>query len=119
MFSLNLLNLTSECRPRRQVRVPRDLLRFQGLPMRVRYRPAADAARAAGGASAAAPAEVSEVLELLSFDAAAGVASWKVADVRANRGALKKGQPLNKKTRERRIATPLAELLQVNLHIDV
>ena len=92
----------------REVRLPRDLRRFQGLPMLVRYSPPE------GGA------EVSEVLDLVSYDEAAGVATWRVADVRANRAAsAKKGQPLPKKVRERRLALPLDAMRRVNLHIDV
>ena len=90
------------------MRLPRDLGRFPGIPMVVRYRNAAD-----GGA------EATEALDMLSYDAAAGVTTWKVADVRMNRGGLKKGQPMSKKTRERRLTLPVADLLKINLLIDV
>jgi hypothetical protein len=92
------------------VRLPRDLGRFQGLPMLVRYR---DASKPVGAA------DVSEALELLSYDAEAGVTSWKVADVRLNRAGLKKGQPMSKKTKERRVTLKLADVRKVNLHIDI
>ena len=91
-----------------EVRLPRDLGRFQGIPMVVRYRNAAE-----GGA------EATEALDMLSYDAAAAVTTWKVADVRMNRGGLKKGQPMSKKTRERRLTLPVADLLKINLLIDV
>lgn len=100
--------------------MPRDLARFKGLPMRVHYRaPAAAATAAAAAAPAAAATEADEVLDLLTYDAAAGVTTWKVADVRANRAGMKKGQVMSKKTRERRLSLPVADLLKVHLHIDV
>ena len=60
-----------------------------------------------------------ELLSLLAYDEAKGVTSWKVADVRANREKLKKGQPLPKKVRERRLELPNSALLRLNLHMDV
>jgi hypothetical protein len=92
----------------REVRVPRDLERFAALPMLVKYR------------AAPAPAEpITEALYLLQHDAAAGVTHWKLADVRRNRGGLKKGQPMSKKAREQRVEIALPDLLKVNLHIDL
>jgi len=94
-----------------EVRVPRDLARFQGLPMRVRY----TAAPADGGALS----EAVEVLELLSWDEGAGETVWKVADVRQNRAHLKKGQPLSKKVKERRLNLRTDALKQIHLVVDV
>ena len=107
----------------RQVRVPIDLLRFQGLPMRVLYDAAeavetpeprgAKGERESGGESAV------EVLDLVEYDEQAGRTLWRVANVRANRAHLKKGQPLSKKVKDKRISIPVAALLKVHLHIDV
>ncbi len=93
--------------------MPADLQRFAGLPMRVRYAPEGplEAGQQAG--------EVTEVLDLVSYDAAAGLTVWKLADVRANKTHLKKGQPLGKKARERRLALPCAALKKIHLIVDV
>lgn len=91
----------------REVRLPRDLLRFKGLPMSVRYEPEPGAT------------PTTEALELLEFDSDAGTTLWKLAAVRANMVGLKKGQPMSKKMRERRLALPLKQLLKVHLILDV
>ena len=91
----------------REVRLPRDLPRFKGLPMAVRYAP-----------TPGAPA-LTEALELLEFDEAAGTTLWKLAAVRANMAGLKKGQPMGKKMRERRVALPINALQKVHLILDV
>lgn len=98
----------------REVRIPRDLGRFTGLPMLVRYKQAGG-----GNGDGTAPATAAEVLELETYDVASGTTVWKLANVRANRAGLKKGQPLNKKLRERRINLRFEELLKVNLHMDI
>ncbi len=81
--------------------------------MLVRYQ------QAGTGADGASPPAAAEVLQLVSYDEAGASTVWKLADVRANRAGLKKGQPLNKKARERRLALRLDELRKVNLHMDV
>ena len=91
----------------REVRLPRDLQRFAGLPMAVRYAPAPGAT------------PLTEALELVEYDAEAGTTLWKLAAVRANMAGLKKGQPMSKKMRERRVALPLDALLKVHLILDV
>ena len=91
----------------REVRLPRDLDRFKGLPMSVRYEPEPGAT------------PLTEALELLEYDAQAGTTLWKLAAVRANMVGLKKGQPMSKKMRERRVALPLAQLQKVHLILDV
>ena len=91
----------------REVRLPRDLLRFKGLPMSLRYEPEPGAT------------PTTEALELLEFDSDAGTTLWKLAAVRANMVGLKKGQPMSKKMRERRLALPLKQLLKVHLILDV
>lgn len=105
----------------RQVRIPQDLLRFQGLPMRVMYDTAAAGGEASpkGKEAAAAGAVSDELFDLVAFDEAAGVTTWQVANVRANRAHLKKGQPLSKKVKDRRITLPLSALRTIHLHIDV
>ena len=104
----------------RQVRIPQDLLRFQGLPMRVMYDTAAAGGEASPkGKEAAAGAVSDELFDLVAFDEAAGLTTWQVANVRANRAHLKKGQPLSKKVKDRRITLPLAALRTIHLHIDV
>ena len=60
-----------------------------------------------------------EVFDLVEFDAEARVTTWKLADVRANKVGMKKGQGFNKKQRERREVLPFDRLLRVNLHIDL
>jgi len=92
----------------REVRLPRDLTRFLGLPMAVRYQP-----------TEAGQPPMSEALELVEYDAAAATTLWKLAPVRANLAGLKKGQPMGKKMRERRLALPLAALIKVSLILDV
>lgn len=62
---------------------------------------------------------VTEILSLLAYDEATTTTSWKVADVKANREKLKKGQPLPKKVRERRLELPNSALRQLNLNMDV
>lgn len=89
----------------REVR-PRDLARFVGFPMRVTYRRGAE-----GGE------EATEVLRLLSVGAA-GETEWALADVKANRAHLKKGQPLSKKAKERRVALAAEALRKAHLHVD-
>jgi len=87
---------------------PRDLQRFVGFPMRVVYLDAH-------------AAEQSELLELMSVDEGldgAATSTWRVADVKANRAHLKKGQPLNKKVKERRLVLHAAALVRANLHVD-
>ena len=100
----------------RQVRVPQDLLRFQGLPMRVVYDTVAAGGEAPRGGKEAVG---DELLDLVAFDEAKGLTTWQVANVRANRTHLKKGQPLSKKVKDRRLTLPLAALRTIHLHIDV
>jgi ribosome maturation factor RimP len=114
----------------RQVRVPQDLGRFQDLPMRVSYDPAAavvspepkgkDKAKEAGPLQQQlAGGMVEEIFDLVAIDEAKGTTTWRTADVRANRTHLKKGQPLGKKVKDRRVELPLGSLHKVHLHIDV
>ena len=91
--------------------MPRDLNRFPGLPMLVRHR--------AAGADGGAPSEATDALELVSYDAEAGRTTWRLADVARNRAGLKKGQPMSKKARERRLDIAVADLVRVNLLLDI
>ena len=59
-----------------------------------------------------------KVLTFSEYDAGAGLTRWRLADVRANRGAGGKGRGLNRKQRDAVYELPLGALRRVNLHID-
>lgn len=89
----------------RRVAVPGELRRFGTRPMRVAYR-----AQPSG-------ALVSDVLKLVEVGTEA--ATWRLADVKANRAHLKKGQPLSKKAKEALLSIPFTDIREVSLHVDV
>ena len=89
----------------REVRVPKDLQRFVGRPMRVVY--------------TADGAEAIEFLELLAYDAQLQTTVWKLADCRENKANLKKGQQMSKKQRERRLELRTEQLKLLNLLVVV
>ncbi|KAK9827584.1 hypothetical protein WJX81_000824 [Elliptochloris bilobata] len=93
----------------RPVRLPGELERFQGLPMRVVFTKGAD-----GGASAAVS---DKVLQLLSVDHAIGSSEWALADVRANRAQGR--AKLSSRASKERWTLPFSALQRVNLHLDM
>ncbi|KAG2497798.1 hypothetical protein HYH03_004069 [Edaphochlamys debaryana] len=87
----------------RIVRVPDELERFGGLPLRVEY-------RQPDGQPG------SSVLVLEALDAAAASTAWRLANVRAN--ATVKGRALTKKQLAQKVALPLADIVRVRIHVD-
>lgn len=85
----------------RQLRIPADLIRFQGLPMRVEY--LNDVGQL-----------TSQILQFTDiFDDAT---NWKLADVKAN--APTKGRGLSKRQREQQISIPLPSLERARIYVD-
>lgn len=93
----------------REIRFPKDLGRFEGLPMTVTY--------GSDGDSAAATKQ--EVMELVEWDLEGKSTTWKLADVKENKKGMKKGQGLNKKQRERREVLSFDQLQQVKMYLDL
>ncbi|GIL58567.1 hypothetical protein Vafri_13510 [Volvox africanus] len=87
----------------RLVRVPDELNRFAELPLQVEY-------RTSDGK------DVSSVLLLVGLDEAAGLSSWRLANVRAN--ATVKGRALSKRQLAQLITVPLALISRVRIHVN-
>jgi len=91
----------------RRIRVPEELLRFQNLPMKLKY-------------SAEEKGEEETQVKYLTFTGLpdADTSTWHLADVRANRPDGK-GRKLSKKKLEAEIVIPVANIKKVNLHLDI
>ncbi|GIL81705.1 hypothetical protein Vretimale_1345 [Volvox reticuliferus] len=87
----------------RLVRVPDELTRFAELPLQVEYRTSDDK-------------DVSSVLLFVGLDEAAGLSSWRLANVRAN--ATVKGRALSKRQLAQLITVPLAQISRVRIHVN-
>lgn len=90
----------------RQVRVPRDLERFQHLPMLVTFQ-LQDSEKTD-----------TKVMELVAYHEADATAEWKLADVRQNRSG-KGVSKLSKKQAGQRWTVALPAHLKINLHLEV
>lgn len=115
----------------RLLKLPDELDRFKGIPMRVCYYDHTNEAFTHDDDASQAIAKV-EVLDLIQSDqtdmsvSSKGLSSnavtlWAPADVRANwrKRGKKVGQRLNAKERRERFQIPMHRIKQVNLHIDV
>lgn len=91
----------------RDVRVPQDLVRFQELPMQVKYKEDDESD--------------TTVVRIFNFidiqEEEGGKATWRLADVRANRPG--KGRGLSKREREKVYTIPIASIQHVCLHVDM
>ena len=92
----------------RSLRVPRELERFRDLVMDVTYKEAIE--------NPESTSNVTKTMEVT--DISDTEVEWKLADVPANRPA-KKGQGMNKKSREWRLRMPLDAVVRANLFIDI
>lgn len=90
------------------MRVPRELERFRDLVMDVTYKEAIE--------NPESTSNVTKTMEVT--DISDTEVEWKLADVPANRPA-KKGQGMNKKSREWRLRMPLDAVVRANLFIDI
>lgn len=88
----------------RKLRVPQELARFRDLMMEVSYK---------DPESAEVVTKTMEITDVTDDDV-----EWKLADVESNRSG-KKGQGMNKKSREWRMRMPLADVLSARLFIDI
>lgn len=88
----------------RKLRVPQELARFRDLMMEVSYK---------DPESAEVVTKTMEITDVTDEDV-----EWKLADVESNRSG-KKGQGMNKKSREWRMRMPLADILSARLFIDI
>ncbi len=87
----------------RQVRIPEELARFQGLPMEVTTEQEPDV----------------RVMVFQRFvEGGGGDSEWMYADVKANR-SLNKGRGLNKKAREAVFVLRAVDITGCHLHIDL
>lgn len=92
----------------RNLRLPNELERFSELTMRITYKASAEDSKAVG--------DVTKVVDIDEIDDKQVV--LKLADVEENRPA-KKGQGMNKKSREWRLRLPLDAVVRANLFIDI
>ena len=92
----------------RNLRLPRELERFSELTMRVTYKGTVE--------NPDATSDITKVVDIDEIDDSEVV--FKLADVEENRPA-KKGQGMNKKSREWRLRMPLDAVVRANLFIDI
>eukprot|EP00955_Chlamydomonas_euryale_P112433 366130-Chlamydomonas_euryale.AAC.60 len=107
----------------RELLLPKDLDRFQEMPLRVEY-VAEDGAdvtkqglaglRCVRGMNTCQHAL--QVMELLEYDEAQTSTVWKLADVKANSPG--KGRAMSKKQREMRVTIPAAKIVRARIHVD-
>lgn len=98
----------------RLVRVPRDLKRFSHLPMTVKY---SEPCNTTPDQLSAKPNNREKVFMLRSVNDQ--ILEWNLADVRVNREAAGKGRRLGKKKLQEIHEMELADVLQINLHLDI
>eukprot|EP00798_Chlamydomonas_sp_ICE-L_P000361 gene361-1751_t len=87
----------------RQLRLPQDLVRFNDVPMFVKWKD-----------EEGKPAE--KVMELSSYDADGGVTVWRLADVAFNSPV--KGRKLSKRMREKVFEIKVENLMLVHIYVD-
>ena len=92
------------------MKLPLELTRFQHLPMRVCWSAPTD------GAQQPASQPEPQILALVSYDAEAENTTWKLADVKVNRG--KTGR-LSKRKQQQQFLIHIKDMESVNLYLDV
>lgn len=92
----------------RTLRVPSELARFRELMMEVTYKGEVE--------NAESTSNVTKVMEITDVNDTE--VEWKLADVAANRPG-KKGQGMNKKSREWRLRMPVSAVVNASLFIDI
>lgn len=110
----------------RLLKLPDELERFKGLPMRVCYGRTLDSQTNTAVANTVPNIDVLTLVSngddsIANDNTSSSITIWNLADVRVNwrKQGKKQGQRLNKKERQIQYRIPLEQLHQVNLHVDI